>query len=235
MSERRWEKAQRLRVRFARAAEAGAVGHLDLSRIWERALEAAGVAVSYSQGNRPHPRLVIAAGLPVGVTSEGELLDVTLAQPIDPLSLPERLAPHLPEGLRALEAWEVGLGLPALPAVLRWADYEVDAQASSVDVDAALRDLLSKASLPWEDTRGERTRRYDLRPLVGELRVERRCGESVRLAMRLRCEQQRIGRADQVVKALGLPPATRVHRVRLVLAEASPAREAWRRRGRFVE
>ena len=31
------EKAQRLRIRFARGPEAATIGHLDLARTWERA------------------------------------------------------------------------------------------------------------------------------------------------------------------------------------------------------
>ncbi|MBI4571216.1 MAG: DUF2344 domain-containing protein [Chloroflexi bacterium] len=234
MSERPPAKAQRLRVRFSRGPEAASIGHLDLARVWERAFHEAGVAVSYSQGNRPHPRLVLAAGLPVGVTSEGELLDVVLAERADPAALPARVTPQLPAGLVALEAQEVGMGLPALPAAVRWADYEADVPDAG-DVDEAVRGFLANDALDWEDTRGEKVRRYDLRALVQELRVEQRCAGSVRLGMRLRCGTAGVGRPDQVVKALGLPAPSRVHRTKLVLAEASPAREAWRRRGRFVE
>ena len=232
MSEHAAEKAQRLRVRFSRGPEAGAVGHLDLARIWERALLEGGVALSYSGGNRPKPRITLAAGLPMGVTSEGELLDVILAQRIDPDLVTERVAPCLPEGLTLDGAWEVGMGLPALPSVVRWADYDVDVPASGGV--STIASFLAQESVPWEDTRGEKTRRYDLRPLVRELRIDKQCGDVARLAMRLRCDPSGVGRPDQVVKALGLPEAVRIHRRRLVLAERSPARDAWRRRGRFV-
>ena len=232
MSERAVEKAQRLRLRFSRGPEAAAVGHLDLARIWELALLEGGVGVSYSAGSRSKPRITLAAGLPMGVTSEGELLDVILAQRIDPNIVAERVAPCLPAGLTLDGAWEVGMGLPALPSTVRWADYEVDVPAS--DGAPAIASFLAQESVPWEDTRGEKTRRYDLRPLVQELRIDQQCGDVTRLAMRLRCDASGVGRPDQVVKALGLPEAVRIHRRRLVLAEVSPARDAWRRRGRFV-
>ena len=237
----RSEKAQRLRLRFARGIEAGQIGHLDLSRIWTEALEHAGAAVSYSQGNRPHPRLTLAAGLPMGVTSEAELLDVVLALRLDPDDLVANVQPHLPPGLEALECREVGIGLPSLPSVIRWAEYAVDVPiaegAPAIPAISAIEDAVSSFlcldSLPWEDHRGEKTRRYDLRPLVQELRVEEQCGDTVRLSMRLRCDAKGVGRPDQVVKALGLGEAAHIHRRRLVLAGGSPARAAWRTRGRF--
>jgi radical SAM-linked protein len=249
----RSEKAQRLRLRFARGPEAGGVGHLDLSRIWERALGEAGIALSYSQGNRPQPRLTVGAGLARGVTSDGELLDAVLAQRIDPAVVAERLRPRLPPGLDVCDAWEVGMGLPSLPSAVRWADYELDVPTShdGPDATAATASLMASESFPWEDTRGDKVRRYDLRPLIQEVRIlqarptegdeERRDptdvrsgGDLTRFCMRLRCDSRGVGRPDQVVKALGLAEPVRIHRQRLVLAEVSPARDAWRRRGRYV-
>ena len=237
------EKAQRLRIRFARGPEAVTIGHLDLARTWERALLEAGIALSYSQSARPQPRLTFAAGLAQGVTSEGELLDVVLAQPMPAAEIAARVGPHLPPGLAVRECWEVGIGLPSLPASVRWADYEVDLRIAEAcgDVAGAVASFLAKEHFPWEDTRGEKVRRYDLRPLVLELRVEPaqegdgRESNTTRLVMRLRCESAGVGRPDQVVKALDLPQPTRIHRRRLVLAEVSPARDAWQRVGRFLE
>ena len=231
---RRAEKAQRVRLRFARGPEAAEIGHLDLARCWERAFRAAGIEVSYSQGNRPQPRITIAAGLPMGVTSEGELLDVVLAERTPPDQLAERLQPHLPAGFSVRDAQEVGMGLPSLASAVRWADYEVIAPGCA-DVSAAVESFLAAESFHWVDRRGEKTREYDLRALVQDLRVAAADGGVVRLSMRLRCDAAGVGRPDQVVKALGLPEAVGIHRVRLVLAETSPAREAWRRRGRYLE
>ena len=235
------DKAQRLRIRFARGPEAATIGHLDLARAWERALVDAGASLSYSQGTRAQARLTLAAGLPMGVTSEGELLDVLLAARADPTRLSERVREHLPQGLTALDVREVGIGTPSLPASVRWADYEVD--VPSADGGAAIRTaidvLLAASTLPWKDTRGEKTRHYDLRPLVLELRVldesdSEAAGCTSHLAMRLRCDASGVGRPDQVVKALGHSEAARIHRKRLILAEVSPAHDAWRRKGRFI-
>jgi radical SAM-linked protein len=226
-------KAQRLRIRFARGPGAVDVGHLDVSRVWEQAFASAGIAVSYSEGRHPRPRITQAAALPGEATSDGELLDVVLAQLVPPAEVPVRVQPHLPPGIELREAVEVGMGGPSLPSLARWADFEVDVPADAADVQQRVDKLLDCETLPWEDTRGEKTRRYDLRPLVHSVVVEIVDG-ATRLRMRLRCESGSVGRPEQVVLALDLPAPTRIHRARLVLAQVSPAREAWRRRGRFV-
>jgi radical SAM-linked protein len=230
----RGRKAQRLRVRFARGPQAAQIGHLDFARRWEGAFCDAGVPVTYSQGNRRQPRITIAAGLPAGATSEGELLDVIVAERLEPAAFAARVQPCLPDGLTIRDVHEVGIGLPSLPSAVRWADYEVDL-LSVVGAAAAIDSFLVRETVPWTDTRGEKKREYDLRPLVRDLGIDAAGDGVARLTMRLRCDTSGSGRPDQVVKALGLPDPPRIHRTRLVLAEASPAREAWRRRGRYVE
>ncbi len=242
------DKVQRLRLRFARAPEAASIGHLDLTRVWERAIREAGMRVSYSQGSRPQARLTLAAGLPMGVTSEAELLDVVLAAHVDTAKAIARINAQLPAGLTLIDVREVGMGLPSLPSSVRWSDYLVDVSAVSGEpaLQRAVDALIAAAQLPWEDTRGEKTRHYDLRALVQEIHIvgpdsdagddgSVPCAETVRLSMRLRCDPRGVGRPDQVVKALGLSEAQRIHRRRLVLNEVSPAHDAWRRRGRFVQ
>jgi radical SAM-linked protein len=236
-AERSAGKAQRLRLRFARGEEASRVGHLDLARIWERACVRAGLALSYSGANRKQPRITLAAGLPVGVTSDGELIDVVLARRVVPGDVARLVQPLLPAGMTVTETREVGIGLPSLPASVRWADYEVDVPVgeNGRDVATAIERLLASSSVPWRDTRGERERHYDLRPLVQSIEPGTRAAGLLRLRMRLRAGgSSGVGRPDQVLKALGLPGAARIHRLRLVLSEPSPAREAWRRRGRYL-
>jgi radical SAM-linked protein len=171
----------------------------------------------------------------MGVTSEGELLDVITSRCVDPETLRAHLEGELPEGIVLFEITEVGLGLSSLSMSVRWADYDVaTAGLAGTDVRGAVSRFLAARCIPWEDTRGRRVRKYDIRPLVDSLVSREQCGSEVELSMRLRCDAERVGRADQVVMALGLPEPHRVHLVRLVLAEKSPAHTAWRRRGRFL-
>lgn len=230
-------KAQRLRVTFSRGEPLRWVSNLDLMRFWERALRRAALPLAYSQGFTPHPQISIAAALPVGFTSDAEVMDVYLSQLVPPARFIRELGVQLPLGVEIRAVVEVGLGLPSVQSQVRWAEYEVDVPADfSLDsVQEAVRRLLALAALPWEHRREAKVRRYDLRAQVADIRVEGQEAGPVRLRMRLKTDQESTGRPDQVAAALGLPEPVRVHRTRLVLAEASPAREAWRRVGRFAE
>lgn len=241
----RGAKAQRLRIVYGRDSEAANIGQLELTGLWEQALKDAGVELSYSRGNRPQPRLTMAAGLPMGVTSDGELLDAITSKVCSTQRLLKALISTLPNGICAVHVQEVGMGQPSLPVAVRWADYEVDVVgADEEETNAAVSKLLAAEALPWEDARGEKVRHYDLRRLVADISIQERfggepdddesCDDVLRLLMRLRCATDGVGRAEQVTKALGLSEPARIHRRRLLLAEESPARMAWRRRGRYL-
>ena len=77
----------RLRVRFSRGEELKFISHLDIMRLWQRALRRAGISLVYSEGFNPRPRLSLAAPLAVGVTSEAELMDIYLTGQVSPYFL----------------------------------------------------------------------------------------------------------------------------------------------------
>ena len=230
-------KAQRLRVRFRRGEEVKYITHLDLMRFWERALRRAGVTLAYSEGHTPHPRLSLAAPLAVGVTSSAELMDVLLTQRVAPRDFMASVSAQLPAGVGILEVAEVGLGLPSLQSEVRWARYRVEGPlaGASEQVRLAVDRFLAAESISWEHMREKEVRRYDIRALVRELWVDDGPSGSYALGMVLRCDNTATGRPEQVAAALGLPDPAAIHRQELILAGTSPAREAWRRAGRFVE
>jgi radical SAM-linked protein len=227
-------KVQRLRVTFCRGEEVKYITHLDMMRLWERALRRAAIPLAYSEGFSPSPRISLAAPLPVGVTSTGELMDVYLSRRVTPFDFIKTVSQQLPAGIAVREVREVGLGLPSLQSQVRWSEYQVDVATdrSREEVQAALAQLLAAESLPWQHQRDKEVRRYDLRSLVQDLWLEGLADGLCTLGMRLRTDSQGSGRAEQVAAALGfseLPLS--IQRRKLILEETSPAVQAWRRHG----
>jgi radical SAM-linked protein len=229
-------KVQRIRVTFARDDDLKYVTHLDMMRLWERTLRRAGVPLSYSEGFTPHAQIQLAAPLPVGTTSEAELMDVYLDRPMPPPAFVQAVAPQLPPAIRVLAAEEAGLARPSLQAETRFSEYRVDVAGERASAAAAIARFLAAQSVPWEHRREDEVRSYDIRALVQDLEVE---GEpasgTLRLRMLLRNDSSGSGRPEQVAAALGLPPPSRIHRTRIILANRSRAIEAWRKHGRFQE
>jgi len=211
---------QRLRIRFSRGEEVKYISHLDLMRLLQRALIRAGIALAYSEGFNPHPKMSLAAPLAVGVTSDAELMDIILAKPVSPHNFTAALNQQLPTGIRIDQAQVVPSTLPSLPAQVRFADYEVEVETRKEpkEIDSMIRALLSLGKLPWEHQRDTGPKRYDLRALIDDVwLIECRDGTCT-LGMRLRCDSSGSGRPEQVANALGFDVPPRVlHRTRLVL------------------
>jgi radical SAM-linked protein len=228
-------KVQRLRIKFSRDERVKYITHLDLMRLWERALRRANVDLAYSEGFTPHSRLSLAAPLAVGVTSSAELLDLFLNSRISPLEFTRQVSPQLPPGVQVLEVQEVGLRAPSVQSEVRWAEYQVclDPALPAERVQGAVDVFLAAESVPWEHLRDKESRKYDIRALVQDLWLEQ-SEEGLVVGMRLRADSGGSGRPEQVIAAMGLPEPARILRTKLILAESSPAHEAWRRHGRFT-
>lgn len=226
-------KVQRLRITFARGDEMKYITHLDMMRFWERALRRAGLPVAYSEGFSPHPQIAIAAPLAVGTTSDAELMDVFMSEAVTPRRVITSLSAQIPAGVAVRAVEEVGIALPALQAAVRLAEYEVDAPAT-VSAHEAVTTFLARATMPWEHKREDEVRTYDIRAQVEALDVLDERDGAVRLRMLLKNDNTGSGRPEQVAAALGFGPPSRIHRTRLVLTSTSPARDAWRKRGRFA-
>lgn len=226
-------KVQRLRLRFQVSSLSTSSGRRDLLRDWQRAAADAKIGLSYSQGKRPTPQISIASLLPQGATSSGELMDLFVEERLDPASVKGRLQPHLPVGVVLVDVEEVGMQTPSIQSLLRWAEYEVETQTneSQSAVQNKIDRLLESKTWPTELKREAKVREYDLRPLVIDIRLAVMRAGCARLEMSLRVEQERTARADQVVLALDLPVARRIHRVTLHLARTPAAVLAYRRGG----
>ena len=205
----------RYRLTFTRDRTVRFVGHLDLAKTWERILRRADLPVAFSQGFHPLPKITFASALPVGCTSDCELLDVVLSEPLDPSDVMARLVPALPAGIAATSVAQVPLNAPALQAELRWAEYVVTVETNEApeQIEQKVQAFLAAPTLPRE----RRGKSYDLRPLALSLVVEAARDSSARIVMRLLADANAgTGRPDEVLAALGWGDApVQIHRRKL--------------------
>lgn len=64
------------RIRFAKYGVVKFIGHLDVMRYFQKVVRRSGLPIKYSQGFNPHQLMVFAQPLGVGVTSDGEYMDL---------------------------------------------------------------------------------------------------------------------------------------------------------------
>ena len=204
----------RVRLTFAKTEAMRFTSHLDLHRAWERTFRRAGLPLSYTQGFRPHPRLNIASALPLGFTSEGEVMDAWLEQTIHPPDIQKALERTLPPGLQISGIQEIDIHTPALQAGLEASEFTLTLLEPAPDLDSKLEEVLTEEHL----FRERREKSYDLRPLILRLVVQPEDEQGrQRLLALLSARERATGRPEEVAAALGLSPGkVRFHRNRLI-------------------
>ena len=226
---------QRLRITYRKTSEARDLQSGRLSRAWIEAFACAGMPLARPEGSK-RTRIELGPPLPQGATGEAELLDVLLEQPTSPPEVVTRLREALPAGLEPAGAEEIGERLPSLQASMRSACYRIAFDVLDVDA-AALRTrvqaLMTLPELDWEEQRGERVRRFDLRALIYDLAVYEEPGRVV-LDVRLALSQERSARPASVLAALEIDAAPlELVRTGIEVDQPRIALRAWRERGRF--
>ena len=91
----------RVRLKFFKYGTMKYIGHLDMLRYFQKAFRRAHVPMKYSEGFNPHPVMSFAAPLGVGITSEGEYLDIETDKDVDLNALVSDINSQMVEG------WEV--------------------------------------------------------------------------------------------------------------------------------
>jgi len=210
----------RLRVKFKRGEEIKFISHLDLIRLWQRALHRAGIPLAYSQGFSPHPRISLAAPLALGVTSESELMDISTTKGVSPHFFTSAISQQLPSGIELLQVLQIAPNQPSLQSQVRYVEYrvEIETERKPEEIESALNALLSAEHLPWQHQRDTGPRSYDLRTLIDDLWPIDCHHPYCTIGMRLRCDNSGSGRPEQVALALGFThPPHSIHRTRLLL------------------
>lgn len=151
------------------------LSHLDLLKLFNRALLRAGLPVAYSEGFNPHPKISFGPPRGVGIEGLSEWGDLQLKAELAPEEVMARLNAALPKGIRVTTARLLPPAPhPALMAAIRLSVYEAEFEP---DADLAVLSGRVQAFLradKWEIERrhpkkGVKT--IDLRRGVSALRL----------------------------------------------------------------
>jgi radical SAM-linked protein len=205
----------RVRVSFAKTEAMRFTGHLDLFRTWERTIRRAALPLSYTQGFRPGPRLNLAAALPLGFTSDCEIIDMWLEYEMGLEEIKTSLVEAAPPGISIQDIESVDPREPSLQSRVGISEYVVTLQEPVTDLAQHIDSLLKCGSLiqRW------REKDYDLRPLIHKLEiiVDDYPGEQI-IRIQLTAREGATGRPEEVIRALGGNPLTsRFHRKQLII------------------
>ena len=214
-------------LQYSKEEEVRFLSHLDLMTAMERAFRRAQLPLAFSEGFNPHPRISYASALAVGVTSEGEYLDLELEEDLAADEVLKRLQNFLPQGLKVLAVTPVTQRKESLMAIINMARYRVDIPLLQAiqqqDVDKMVNDALSLAA--WvvlrQGKKGER--QVDIRP--GVYRLQGRIEKTLTIEMDVQTGSSGNVKPEEVLEILKKASFflwkanIRVHRLGLFIRE----------------
>ncbi len=115
----------KIRIRFAKYGMMKFIGHLDMMRYFQKAMRRADIDIAYSEGFSPHQIMSFAAPLGVGVTSEGEYLDIEVHSTRSSEEALRALNEAMVEGVSVLEYRRLPEGAKNAMSSVAAADYTV--------------------------------------------------------------------------------------------------------------
>lgn len=207
----------RVRIKFAKLESLRFIGHLDLQRLFERALNRTGLPLRYTQGFSPKIRINIASALPLGFISSAEVFDFWLNAPVDLQEIREKLQAALPKDLQILDIQEIPNQAPSLQASVYLSEYSItlpDTYAQN-NIKAKLSHLLASETIPVE----RRGKTVDIRPMIKEWALFSKDGSTV-LYLQMDSSATSNGRPDELLKLLDIDPAdVIIERTKLIFEE----------------
>ena len=166
----------KLRLLFIKENQASYISHLDLLRTIQRAFPRAGLHISHSQGYHPHPIISIVLPLPVGQSSECELLDFEVTQDTDGCGIADKLNERMPCGLHVLDCYEAKRPVKELAFLQAEIEMEYDSGVPEGAVDA-LRALFAREELIIQKrTKRKELADVDIAPMIREISFAEEAG-----------------------------------------------------------
>ena len=176
----------RIRFSFARKMALSYISHLDMLRLFLRALSRSGLPLAYSKGYNPHPRFNLALPLPLGVTAGEEYGEVFFTEEINPELFVKLLNMQLPKDLVISGASVADQEAPALPSIVNAALYRAVPRSSAGTVvkaellQTALDRLMSEEQILLKrKTKKNKTTYTNVRPFILEATVGKFDNESL--------------------------------------------------------
>ena len=165
----------KIRLKFTKQGAVKFVGHLDMIRLFQRAIKVAKIPIAYSQGFNPHALVYFAMPLSVGTSSIGEYMDIVIASEndksidIEANKVKDALNEILPEGICIIDAFiasEEGVG--SLMSLVHAASYEMaipKKEFKGLNAES-INDKLSQEELITEKKGKKGIKTVDIKPML---------------------------------------------------------------------
>lgn len=166
----------KIRIKFGKEGDLKFIGHLDIMHFYQKALRRADIPICYSAGFSPHQIMSFASPLSLGLTSEGEYMDIEVSESGTSADMLERLNAQMVEGAHVYSWRKLPDDAENAMASFAAADYTVRFRPGYGPENWAqfaeeFSAFCSQDSIMVEKQTKRSTREIDIRPLIYELKI----------------------------------------------------------------
>lgn len=166
----------KLRLIFVKEQQASYISHLDVMRTFQRVFPRAGLSIRHSNGFHPHPILSIVLPLPVGQSSECEILDFESVEESTGEGVAEALNTGMPAGLRVLDCYAASRPVREMALLRARLEMEYD-NGVSEDACERIRALFAQEEVFVEKrTKHKGMTELNIAPLIHSLTLTEEAG-----------------------------------------------------------
>ena len=169
-------REQRIRVWFGKEGQMRLLSHLDLVRLFDRAIRRAAIPISFTGGFHPGPRIAIANALSLGITSSGEIADFELKEDIELEEFQTKLSAQLPPQIPIYCVEEVNIKSPSATQILERAEYLITVSTTehnSPDWQQWIDRIKNCSEIIWsKTTKKGKKKQVNLCDLLFDLEIE---------------------------------------------------------------
>ena len=115
----------KIRIKFRKYGVMRFIGHLDIMRYFQKAMRRAEIDICYSEGFSPHQIMSFAAPLGVGITSDGEYLDIEVNSTRSSEASIKALNDTMVEGVEVTEYVKLPDNAKTAMSMVAAADYDL--------------------------------------------------------------------------------------------------------------
>ena len=171
------------RIKFRKYGVLRFIGHLDVMRFFQKLMRRADIPIAFTGGYSPHMIMSFASPLGIGLTSDGEYLDIELTAPVDSLEAVKRMNKECAEGIEVISIRQIPdekkmTGMTILAA----ADYLVSVKEGTLSENwkEGFSDFMAQKEIRVIKQTKRSEREVDIRPLIYRWEIR---GESIFLQL----------------------------------------------------
>ena len=151
------------------------IGHLDVMRFFQKVMRRADIPIAFSGGYSPHMIMSFAQPLGIGLTSDGEYLDIELTEPIDSKEAVARMNAVSVEGIEMVSMVQISEEKKASGmTITAAADYLLDLVPGTLpdDWETQMDAFLAQSEIRILKQTKRSEKEVDIKPLIYRMEVQ---------------------------------------------------------------